>query len=106
MGTNFLLVTSGDTMPETEEAMKAVMDAWGAWFGSLGEALVYPGNPITPAAKSLSADGTVSDGPIGVSATGYCVIKADSMDAAVEMAKGCPLSLSGGSMTIYETVDM
>lgn len=35
--------------------------------------------------------------------TGYSIIKADTMDAAVQMAKGCPLLESGGSIEVAET---
>jgi hypothetical protein len=36
-------------------------------------------------------------------ATGYSIIQAESLDDAVEMSKGCPLHLSGGHLTVYET---
>jgi hypothetical protein len=35
-------------------------------------------------------------------ATGYSMIKAGSMDEAVELAKGCPVKLSGASISIFE----
>jgi hypothetical protein len=54
-------------------------------------------------AKSIASDGTVSDGPVGTMASGYSIIKADSLDAAVEMAKGCPVLQGGGQISVYET---
>jgi len=36
-------------------------------------------------------------------ASGYSIIKADSLSAAVEMAKGCPILQSGGQISVYET---
>jgi hypothetical protein len=97
----YLLLYSGGRLPETEEETKAVTDAWGAWLAGIGDALV-DGNPVTPNAKSLSPDGVVSDGPIGPTVTGYSMIKAGSMNEAVEMAKGCPVKLSGASISIFE----
>ena len=36
-------------------------------------------------------------------ATGYQIIKAESLGEAVEKAKGCPILTSGGQITVYET---
>ena len=92
-------------MPEGEEAQKQVMDAWGAWFGQLGDSLVDGGNPFVPGARSIGAGGTVTDAS-GALATGYSVIKADSIADAVEKAKGCPVLGGGATVTVYETLPM
>ena len=101
--TKYVLLFSGGGMPETEEEQAAVMEAWGAWYGGLGEAVVDPGDPFTPMAKGVASDGTVSDGPAGSMASGYTILSADSLDAAAEMAKGCPVLQSGGEISIFET---
>jgi len=103
---NYVLLYSGGGMPETEAEQAAAMEimtAWEAWFSELGEALVDMGSAFTPLAKSIASDGAVSDGPVGVRATGYTIIKADSLDEAVELAKGCPGFIGGGDITVYET---
>jgi hypothetical protein len=100
---NFVLLYSGGSMPESEAEQAAVMQAWGVWFGGLGSALVDGGNPFTPTAKHIASNGTVSDGPVGTMATGYSIIKAESLGAAVEMARGCPLLKDGGQISVYET---
>jgi hypothetical protein len=102
----FVLLYSGGRMPEGEAETKRVMEAWGAWMGKYQSAIADPGNPFTPAAKTITADGRVSDGPVGEPATGYTVIKADSMDKAVEIAKECPVFLGGAKLSLYETVDV
>lgn len=99
----FLLLYTGGSQPEGEAEQKAVMDAWTAWFTKLGAAVVDGGNPFTPMAKHIQSNGTVMDGPIGTMATGYSLIKADSLDQAVEMASGCPQLQSNGQITVYET---
>ena len=43
---NYLLAYVGGDEPDSEEAGAAVMNAWIAWFGTLGDAVVDPGNPI------------------------------------------------------------
>ena len=89
-------------MMMSDEQRKAVMDAWTNWFGQLGDQLVDSGNPFGPAAKTLTQGGQVREGAIGEMATGYSIIKADSFDAAVDLAKSCP-QLDGGAVTVYET---
>jgi hypothetical protein len=102
----FVLVYTGGGMPESEEEQAAVMAAWGAWYEGLGEAVADPGNPFSPAVKNIVSDGTVTDGAIGTQSSGYSVLSADSMDAAVGMAKKCPMLAGNGQITIYETFDM
>jgi hypothetical protein len=103
--TDFVLLYSGGKMPEGDTEQKAVMQGWEAWFGKIGGALVDGGNPFTPMAKTIASDGKVSDGPIGSMASGYSVIKANSLDEAVEMAKGCPVLKGGAKNSVYQTFD-
>ena len=103
---NFVLLYSGGGMPATEAEQAAVLQAWGTWYDRLGSALVDGGNPFTPVAKSIASDGTVLDGPVGTPASGYTIIKADSLDAAVEIAKDCPVLQSGAQISVYETFNV
>jgi hypothetical protein len=103
---NFVLLYSGGSMPATEAEQAAVLQAWGAWYEKLGSAVVDGGNPFTPTAKSIASDGTVRDGPVGTMASGYTIISADSLDAAVEKAKGCPVLQGGGQISVYETFNV
>jgi hypothetical protein len=36
--------------------------------------------------------------------TDYLIIGADSMDTAVDMAKGCPVLQGGATISVYETI--
>jgi hypothetical protein len=103
---NFVLLYSGGSMPQTEAEQAAVLQAWGAWYDGLGSAVVDPGNPFSPVAKNITSDGTVGDGPAGSMASGYTIIAADSLDAAVNMAKGCPVLQGGGQISVYETFNV
>jgi hypothetical protein len=100
---NFVLLYSGGSMPESQAEQAAVMKAWEAWFGGLGSAIVDGGNPFTPKAKRIASDGTVSDGAVGTMASGYSILKADSLDEAVEMARRCPVLQGGAQISVYET---
>jgi YCII-related domain-containing protein len=100
--TDYVLLFSGGRMPETESEQADVMKGWTAWFEELGPALKDGGNPFTPgAAKTIAPDGTMKDG--AGSASGYSIVTADSLDAATEIAKGCPVLRGGASIEVYET---
>jgi hypothetical protein len=100
--TDYLLLYSGGSMPESEEEQATVMKAWDVWMHDLGSALKDGGNPFAPgAAKTISADGAVSDG--AGSASGYSIISADSLDDATAKAQGCPVLQGGATIEVYET---
>jgi len=40
---------------------------------------------------------------VAPTASGYSIISADSLDQAVDLAKGCPVSMGGASVSVYET---
>ena len=101
----YVLLYSGGSMPETEAEQAEVMKAWGAWYESLGSAVADPGNPMG-AAKKIGTNGNVSDGPVGMMLTGYTILSADSLDAAVEMAKACPVLDGGSEISVFETFDV
>jgi hypothetical protein len=98
----YLFAYRGGMMADTDEQRQAVMQAWGQWFGELGQAIVDPGNPF---AGSTSVDGN-GGGSVDSQLTGYSVIKADSLDAASALAKGCPVLKGGGSVDVYETIEV
>lgn len=99
---NYVLVYHGGAMPESEEEGARVMKAWTDWFATLGAAVVDGGNPASRT-KSIAANGSVSDDPSGPS--GYSIIRADSLDEAVSLAKGCPVLLGGASIQVVETFE-
>lgn len=99
---NYVLAYKGGSMAATETEREAAMAAWGSWFGTLGQAVVDAGNPFG-ASTSVSANG--SSGGQG-SLTGYSVLAADDLAAATELAKGCPILANGGSVEVYETIQV
>jgi hypothetical protein len=104
--TDYVLLYSGGKMPESADEQAAVMQAWTTWMGALGDKLKDGGNPFTPAAKSISSDGSVSDGPAGSMASGYSIISAGSLDEATDLAKGCPVLQGGAQISVFETFDV
>jgi hypothetical protein len=95
----YVLVYQGGAMAETEEAQQAAMAAWGSWFGSLGRAVVDGGAPIGPSAA-------VGGGASRTGLTGYSILQAGGLDDAVQLASGCPIVADGGTVDVYETIDV
>lgn len=103
--TNYVLIYTGGGMPEGEAEQAQVMADWGAWYGEQGEAIVDGGNPFG-GSKSVTANGT-SDGPVSSpAATGYTIISADSLEAAVKKVQNHPHIKHGGEVSVYETFEM
>jgi hypothetical protein len=85
--------------PEQVQAwMKQTMD----WIGGIAAQKKYVGGNGLPmdGAKIVGHKGVVTNGPFGdVKETigGYIIVKAESVDEAVEFAKGCPVLLGEGN---------
>jgi hypothetical protein len=103
MKTNYVILYSGGSMPETESEQKAVMQAWDDWYSRIGNALVDAGNPFGPMARSITSDGKVLDDSDGCMPSGYSIIQADSIDSAVRLAQTCPILKDGARISVYET---
>jgi hypothetical protein len=101
----FVFAYHGGSMPETPAEQTKVMDAWMAWFAGMGDAVVDGGNP-TGASKTVGGGGTVSDGGGANPLSGYSIVSAADLDAAVALAKGCPILAAGGSVEVAEALDM
>ncbi len=74
------------------------------WLSSLGDAAVSPANPLKNT-STVNPDGTVTTGG-STTMSGYTIIQADSMDAALSIAKVCPFLDIGGSLEVSELVEM
>jgi hypothetical protein len=103
MMNNFVILYSGGRMAESETEQKQVMQAWEDWFGKVGKGLVDAGNPFSSKAKSISSDGKVMDDSDGCMPSGYSIIQAESLDAAVALARDCPVLRDGAQISVYET---
>ena len=100
---DYIFAYHGGKKPESPEEGAKHMAKWQAWIGGLGDAMVNPGTPLGKS-KTVSAGGVADDGgpnPI----MGYSVVKADSIDAAVELARGCPF-IEMGTIEVAEMMKM
>jgi hypothetical protein len=101
----YVLAYHGGSMPESEADQAAAMAAWGAWFGTLGGAVVDMGNP-TGASVTLSSDGSSSPGGGANPISGYSLVTATDLQAAVSLVKGCPILANGGTLEVAEAIEM
>ena len=101
---NYVLIYYNNGVREslTPEQAKA---EWGGWFGKVGDKLVDAGNPFNSGGKAVEKSGitTIENYP----ATGYSIVKADSLDEAAALAQDCPvLNEPDGAVRVYETLPM
>ena len=98
----FVLMFHGGETPE--EPSPEVMDRWMAWFGELGEAVVDMGAPFGRCDGRVGWNAERGDraGP-GERLHGH---RGGQLHDAVVMAKGCPGLSSGGSVKLYEAMQM
>lgn len=101
----YALIFHGGVIPDTDEEGAEMMAAWGAWMDGLGEALTDPGNAFGYS-TTIHSDGSTNPGGGPNPASGYCLLEADSLDAAVALAARCPILDYGGSIEVAETIDM
>ena len=100
---NYAFAYYGEPKFESPEGGTKYKAKWQAWVSGLGDALV---NPVIPLGmpKTVSS-GRVSDDGGSNRLTGFSIVKADSMDAALEMAKECP-HLEHGTVEVAEVMEM
>jgi hypothetical protein len=89
------------------EEMQASMKLWMDWIGGIAaqNKLTSPGNSLAGTGKVLKADNTITDGPymeIKEVVGGYTIVHSESLDEAVELAKGCPVFALGGTVEVRE----
>ena len=69
--------------------------AWAEWQRKLGARLKDRGN-VASAAAAVGASAA------GTTLGGYSLIRATSLDAAVDLARGCPILSHGGTVEVGE----
>jgi hypothetical protein len=94
----------GGEQPSSAEAGQRHFAKYMEWISSLGDAAVSPANPLAQT-HTVSPDGSVSEG--GTTAmSGFSIVQADSIEAALALAKACPFLQIGGSLEVSELMQM
>jgi hypothetical protein len=105
---NFLFVYRNLTETRaamTPEQMQRQMERWHAWLKEGFEKgwLVNPGDALHTEGRVVNAKKVISDGPFVEAKEivgGFSIVQATSIDAAAEIAKGCPVLLVGGNVEV------
>ncbi|HSR41036.1 MAG TPA: YciI family protein [Longimicrobiales bacterium] len=117
--TDFLLIYEGGdpnwAENRTPEEIQAVMEQWGVWFERLEKSghLRSPGHPLAPGGAVLRSNGDRIETDRALPEVkeligGYSVIAAESLDEAVDLAKGSPFLSNnpGGSVVVRPVLAM
>ena len=102
--TQYVIVYLGGDQPSDPEEGRQHFAKYMDWLSSLDEAAVSPANPLKNT-STVNPDGTVTSGGTSTM-SGYTIVEADSMEAALEIAKACPFLDIGGSLEVSELIQM
>jgi hypothetical protein len=89
----------------TPEEMQQMLQKWNTWIGEgLHKGwMVEAGDGLKTEGRVVNAKKIVTDGPFVEAKEivgGFSIAQADNLDAATELAKGCPIFLRGGSVEV------
>jgi hypothetical protein len=105
---NFLFVyRRGSALADrlTPEEMQQHMQKWQKWIAEGLEKgwMANTGDALTQEGRVVNAKRVVTDGPFVEAKEivgGYSIVQAETIDAAAELAKGCPALLTGGTVEV------
>ena len=98
----YIIAYRGEPKFESREDGAVHMAKWKTWIDELGEAVVNPGTPLAKG-KLIDSRGVTDSGTDRLS--GFSMITADDIDAALELAKGCPY-LDHGTIELAQVMEM
>ncbi len=100
----YVMVYLGGNHPSSPEEGQKHFAKYKQWLESLADAVVSPANPLKGTC-SVNPDGSVTSGS-ATAMSGYTIVEAESMEAALEMAKTCPFLEIEGTLEVSELVQM
>ena len=100
----YVITYLGGNQPSTPEESKKHRSKYMEWLSSLGDSAVSPMNPFKDT-STVNPDGTVTTGGKTLM-SGFTIIKADSMEAALSIARAYPFLAIGGSIEVSELMLM
>ncbi len=96
---------SADYQPSPEE-MEASLKQWQDWIGSIAaQGKFVSTNQLGFNGKTIKPGNIITDGPyaeVKEIVGGYMIVKADSLDEAIEFGKGCPILAIGGHVEVRD----
>jgi hypothetical protein len=101
----FILLYKGPATPPadiTPELGARLMQAWDAWMGKVGDALVDVGAPFAGSSTAVAGDGSTNSAS---DLNGYTIVEASDINAAKTLVDGNPFLDDGTAnfaVEIYE----
>jgi len=94
----------------TQEEIQQMQQDWGSFIGNIAiKEKLDSTNQLGFMGKQIAADSSISDG-FNISDTkmvsGNMIVKANSLDEAVEMAKDSPILKMGGTVEVRDIIPM
>ena len=91
----------------TPEQRQQHMEKWKTWIGAGLQKgwLLDAGDGLTQEGRVVNSKKVITDGPFVESKEivgGFSIVQAASIQAAAELAKGCPVLLSGGTVEVRQ----
>jgi len=94
----------------TQDQLNEMHQHWGEFIGGIAmQGKLVSTHQLGFEGKKIFADQSTEDGfhvAEGLTIGGNMVVKADSMEAATEMAKNCPILFMGGSVEVRGVIPM
>ncbi len=104
----FLFIYRDPAVPREQpspEEMQSFLAMWGEWFQTFGPKIKDGGDALLPTGRVLKPGGEVANGPyveakevIG----GFSIVEVEHYEAAVAIARACPIAKVGGAIEIRE----
>jgi hypothetical protein len=100
----FIFVYLGGELPDNPEEGQNHLQRYQQWLDSLGSAVISPAIPFRDT-HVVQSDGTVSPGSASAM-SGLSIIRMDSLEEALAVARSCPFLEINGTLEVSEMVEM
>jgi hypothetical protein len=89
----------------TPEEMQRILQKWQTWIAEGFEKgwMLDAGDGLRQEGRVVNAQQLITDGPFVESKEivgGFSIVQAETLDAAAELARGCPVLMRGGTVEV------
>jgi hypothetical protein len=98
----YVLIYAGGRDDDGATTDEEQMTAWVSWISRLGSAVLEEGHSFGDSATVRLGEVT---SPAAILLSGYTIVRAETLDRAVELATTCPVVRGGGSVHVLEAAD-
>ena len=100
----YIITYLGGDMPSSPEEGQKHFAKYRDWLTEMGDSVLSPANPLKDT-STIKPDGSITPGSTSAM-SGFTVIEAESMDAALNAARSCPFLEIGGILEVSELMKM